>query len=878
MPIVGEMTGHQGMNVYQSDFSHEDEVVRPGYHKVVLKKYGITAELTSTVRSGFHRYTYPTTKDAYILFDLGALLGHGPTVKARVRKVGSSEIEGMTLMKGTNRRKKDTAVYFVAQFSQPMTAFGGWEDGKVKDGVEQLEDKGAGGYVRFHTTARTPVLMKVGISYTSVEGARRNLKAECLHWDFDRVVRESKDDWNAHLSRITVEGGSDAQKTKFYTDLWRSLLGRRIASDADGAYCDMTGPESIVRKIPAGKDGKPAFAMHNFDSLWSSHWSLSILWPLLCPERVSDFYNTSVTMYKNGGLMPRGPSGGNYTYVMIGDASASFISSAYAKGIRDFDCETALEGLVKNTESQGGRYYGGYAKKSAPSVYEEYQKKGYVSWGNSLSGGHGKAVTSLTLYNAYHDWCIAQMAQGLGRTDIQQRFGPGAQNYRHVIWSEKQSAWVRMPDGSWMPNYLSREATFEQKGFCETSASVTTFYVPHDSLGLAEMLGGPAAAAKKLNEQFEDAASHKFHLRGRMHGNALVDYANEDGAGMAHYFNRIGFPWLSQKWVRAVQAAALSGTDPYNGYNGDEDQGKLGTLSALMAIGLFQFDGGSGLDSAYDITAPIFDKVTISLNEKYYPGKNVTIIAKNQQPENVYIQSATWNGKPLEICLLPHKNLIQGGVLEFELGVEPNKDWGVQAKRTKVVCFGDSITKRGYTPIMGDLLDVDTVMAGVAGNSTAQALRRMSKDVLAHEPDVVVIFFGTNDMRVDAPRVHVPVDQYQQNLETMIKACTEIKAQVVLCTLPPIKQEVYFTRYDKTFFDAAGGLTDMIADYRKVALDVAGHRNLSVVDLNQLLLQTPEWMHRDGVHPSPGGNRIIAEHIAKAVGPMLGEDWKLTVN
>ncbi|TWT67395.1 GH92 family glycosyl hydrolase [Allorhodopirellula solitaria] len=676
MPIVGEMTGHQGMDAYQSRFSHEDETVQPGYHKVRLKKYGITAELTSTVRTGFHRYTYPETKDAYILFDVGAYLGHGPMANAMVHKVSDTEIEGMSLQEKTGRRRKRTPVYFVAQFSQPVTDFGGWRDGQLLDSSTRIEGEDSGAYVRLQTTAQTPVLMKVGVSYTSIEGARRNLETELPDWDFDRVVQESKQDWNDRLSRIAVEGGSDAQKTKFYTDLWRSMLGRRIVSDADGAYSDMTGEKQVIRHVPRGENGQPKFAVHNFDSWWGSHWSLNILWPLLCPEQYSDICNTSVEMYQHGGLIPRGPSGGNYTFVMIGDTAAPALTAAYAKGIRDFDLEKALEGLVRNTQRDGGRYYGGYAKSATPAVYDEYHEKGYVSQGNRLSGGHGKAVTSLTLYNAYHDWCIAQMAKGLGDDEIYKRFVSGAANYQNVIWPEKQSAWVRTADGGWMDDFQPNEKAFEQEGFCETSASVSTFFVPHDPMGLAEMLDGPEAAAEKLNEQFQAAVKDKFHLKGREHGAAWIDYANQDGTGAAHYFNRIGFPWLSQKWVRAVQDAAFGGTDPYSGYNGDEDQGQMGSVSALMAMGLFQFDGGSGLDSSYDITAPVFDKVEIQLSEEYYGGNVLTIIAKNQAPENVYIQSATWDGKPLHSSLLPHSELIAGGVLELSLGPQPNKQWG----------------------------------------------------------------------------------------------------------------------------------------------------------------------------------------------------------
>lgn len=678
MPIVGDMTGHKGMDTYQSRFSHDDEMVEVGYHKVVLQDYGIEVELTSTTRTGFHRYTFPDTDNAYVLFDVGAFLAHGPMLKAEVSKISDTEVAGMSLMRGTNRRKKDTPVFFVAQFSQPMTEFGGWENRKIVDVSDRISGKNSGAFMRFATTGDKPVLMRLGMSYTSIEGARKNLEAELPHWNFDQVVQDSKDEWNRYLSRISVEGGTDAQKTKFYTDTWRSLLGRRVMSDVDGRYSDMTGAERVVKQVALNVKDEPVHAMYNFDACWGSHWSLDIIWPFLAPERYSDFCKTMVQMYKDGGKIPRGPSGGNYTFVMIGDSAAPFVTSAYAKGIRDFDTTAALEGLVKNTGPTGGRYFGGYATKPQPSAHEQYTEKGYISWGNGLHGGHGKSVSSLTMYNAYHDWCISEMAKDMGQIDIYVAFKPGAQNYRHIIWPEKQSAWVRMQDGTWMSNFEPREKAFTQDGFCETSSSITTFYVPHDPMGLAELLGGAEAAVKKLEVQFEDAESHNFFLRGRTHGNALVDYANQDGTGMAHYFNRVGYPWLSQKWVRAVHEAAFSAVDTKGGYNGDEDQGQMGSLSALMAMGLFQFDGGSGRDPHYDITAPLFDRVCIQLSPEYYSGKTFTIVAKNQSPQNVYIQSATLNGKAHNSSLIAHETIIQGGVLELTLGAKPNKRWGIE--------------------------------------------------------------------------------------------------------------------------------------------------------------------------------------------------------
>ena len=685
MPIVGKMTGHLGMDAYQSEFSHEDEVVHPGYHKVFLKKYGVTAELTSTDRVGFHRYRYPASRDAYVLFDVGAFLGHAPMLQSQVRRVSDTEIAGMSLMKSTVRRKKNTPVYFVARFSQPMTEFGGWEKGTLPSQLPgpagTIAGAGAGAYIRFTTRRQSPLLMKVAISYTSVEAARKNLLAELDHWDFDRVVKESVAQWNELLSRIEVAGGTAKQKTKFYTDLWHALQGRRIVSDADGAYSDMTGAKPVVRRVPVSADGTPAFDMHNFDAFWGSHWSLNILWPLLCPERYSAICNTMVQMYKDGGLIPRGPSGGNYTFVMIGDSSVPFISAAYGKGIRDFDFKTALEGLVKNTGPNGGRYYGGYATRPSPAACEAYRKRGYVPLSTPLKGFHGKAVSSLTLYNSYHDWCIANMAHSLGQNDIYNQFIKGSKNYRHVIWPEMRTAWSRLDDGSWTPGFRPKDDIFEQPGFCEASAAVSTFWVPHDPIGLATLLGGPAATAQQLYSQFQASAEHAFRAAGQRAGNALVDYTNQEATGMAHFFNRTGYPWLSQKWVRAVHEATFSGTDPNSGYHGDEDQGQMGALSALMAMGLFQFDGGAGQDSAYDITAPVFDKVTIHLSPKYYGGKTVTVTTTNQAAGNVYIQSAQWNAKAHNSCLLKHSTLIQGGSLELELGPHPNKNWGLDSPR-----------------------------------------------------------------------------------------------------------------------------------------------------------------------------------------------------
>ncbi len=689
MPIVGEMIGHRGMDVYKSPFSHDKETVRPGYHQVTLDRYGITAELTSTTRVGFHRYHLPKGKTAHVLFDTGALLAHQRMLHSEVRRVSDREIEGYSLLDKTGRRRKPTYVYFVARFDRPMQNFGGWlkQEGQASKAVlpgsiDVVSGKDAGAFVSFTSNGRKPLSMKVALSYTSIDNARRNMDVELDHWEFNRVVRESREDWNNRLSCITIQGGTKSQRVKFYTDLWRSMLGRRIVSDVHGTYMDMTGEEGQVRQVPLD-NGKPRFHMHNHDAWWGSHWTINVLWPLVCPDVYSDVLNTGLVYYDNGGLIPRGPSGGNYTWVMIGDSAVPAYAAALAKGIRGVDWGKAYEGLMKNARPGGSRDYGGYARDTENvEATEWYLDKGYIPWRKSVKNYRSHGVTSLTLYCAYHDWCLAQMAQTLGKSEDVPALLKRGQNYRNVIWPEEKFAWVRTPDGGWLENFQPVASDQKkQTGFCESSASVATFFVPHDPLGLASLLGGPQATADHLEDIFTKAEPHGFLPGGahsRNHASAWVEYSNQDSCSMAHVFNRIGYPWLSQKWVRRVQERVFSDTTPYGGYNGDEDQGLMGSLSALLAMGLFQFDGGCAVRPTYDITAPLFDEITIQLDvETYGPNKTFNIVAKNQAPENVYIQSARLNGKPLDRYWIYHEAVVQGGTLELVLGPKPNKSWGI---------------------------------------------------------------------------------------------------------------------------------------------------------------------------------------------------------
>lgn len=520
--------------------------------------------------------------------------------------------------------------------------------------------------------------MKVGVSYVNTTQARLNLDTELSHWDFDRVCRETGDQWNEWLSRIEVEGGSGRQRTKFYTDLWRSLQGGYLTNDVDGSYRDNTGKESEVREIPLDPNGRPAYRRLEGDIFWGAHWSLSLLWSLAYPEIVSDWSNTLVDYYKNGGLIPRGPSGGNYTYVMIGSHSTAFIVAAFMKGIRTFDVESAYHGMRKNALPGGLMSKAGYEHHSClGGGIEYYIERGYIPEGRNIQGPIHVDGAAQTLEYAYDDWCLAQMARTLGREADYRLFIERSANFRNLFNSSSGFMQPRNLDGSWLEPF----DPLSLQGWCESNGWQYTFYVPHDIQGLIRLMGGREAFTRKLNHAFEEAVPMDFYARKPepRRDAAHVNYGNEPGRYVAHLFNHSGSPWLSQKWARQVQERTFSSVDPA-GFCEDDDNGLAAATSALLAIGVFDVRGGAAEEPVYEITSPIFDKITISLDKRYYPGDTFTIETLNNCHENMYIQSAVLNHRPLDRPWFHHDQLASGGVLTIQLGPKPNKRWGARSE------------------------------------------------------------------------------------------------------------------------------------------------------------------------------------------------------
>jgi predicted alpha-1,2-mannosidase len=691
MPGVGDIKAHKGLDANMASYSHKDEVVSPGYHKVFLSDRNIQAELTSTCRVGFHRYRFPASDRSHIAFNLEARLGPGKMQASSVHPVSGTEVEGSVTMAPTMRRQKPCTVYFVARLSKPFSKIMAWEEGTIVE-LSQVKGTNPGFYIEFPTKRGEIVMMKLGVSYVSWQQARKNLTAELDGWDFQRIVKESQAEWNHWLGRIEVEGGSKPQRIKFYTDLWHALLGRRIVSDVDGKYIDNTGDTPKVRQVRLDDSGKPIYPHYTFDALWGSHWSLNILWSMAYPELMDNFCNTMVDMYENGGLIPRGPSGGNYTFVMIGDPAVSFFACAYNKGIRNYDREKAYEGLRKNAFVGGIRDRAGYetGDKPAGGGMKYYVERGYVPLHKDGSGMHREGAAQ-TLEYAYQDWCLAQLAKALGKTSDYELFLKRSGNYRNLFdpnagkgldskfGFNPQSGWIRPKenDGSWYQDFSPiGDGSSTSRGFVESNSAIYTWFVPHDLQGLTELMGGKEQAAEKLNRQFELAAEKKFVSPHGEHSSNWIDYENQPATGMAHVFNYLGQPWLSQYWVRRVKQEAFGEATPFGGYHGDEDQGQMGALGVLMAIGLFDIQGGAALQSTYEITSPIFDKITIRLDPRYYPGKSFRLICKNNSPKNMYIQSVKLNSKPWNKFQIPQDELVKGGSLEIELGPKPNKQWG----------------------------------------------------------------------------------------------------------------------------------------------------------------------------------------------------------
>jgi len=678
MPTTGNVNPSLWHNGWKSEFSHNSEIVQPGYHRVFLDTYKTWVEQTCTDRVSFYRMRYTEDTVANILFNLGGYVSTSTMTGAKVRKVSNTEIEGSfnsvgRLWGGPEKVK----FFFVVRLDKPMQSLDSWNGEIKQNNIEILEAENtstprrpegwsyheaptAGVSAQYSVKKGDEIKVKISISYTSIENARQNMDAECNHWDFDQVRENARDEWNNWLGKIEVKGGTRNQQVKFYTDLWHVLLGRHKLNDISGDYPDYTSGERHgshtdaelkVRTLPKDALGKAKYNMYNSDAFWLTQWNLNTLWGLAWPELLDDFSASLVQYADNGGLLPRGPCAGGYSYIMTGCPATSLIVSAYMKGLlRKTDSEHAFSTMKRNHEPRG--MMGGDEIKF-------YTKHGWKP------GNAGE-----TLEWAFQDWSLGQMAVKLNKTREAKYFQKRSEGWKKLYNSEEGLIFPKDKDGNWLhTNPLSGQ------GWIEANAWQATWSVSHDIAGLAELMGGNDKLCEKLNFAFEKAEPTDFVFG---YGDGYVSYANQPGCSNAHVFNYAGKPWLSQYWVRKVNEQAYGGTTPDKGYGGhDEDQGQMGGISALMSMGLFSLKGTTDVDPVYEITSPVFDEVKITLNQEYYPGKSFIIKSNNNSAENCYIKKAELNGIPLNRFWFKHEDFAKGGTLELWLGPEPNKNWGI---------------------------------------------------------------------------------------------------------------------------------------------------------------------------------------------------------
>ena len=645
---------------FYSKFNHGQEKVSPGYHYVELLRQGISVELSSTKRVGFHKYSFPKNGSPAILFNLNTLLGPNDNVNGTMEKTGNTTLSGELEMTPTMRRPKPFKLFFKIELNSEIRTIS--------------QDPETGNYLVFTDEKKRNVLMKASISYTSAENARINMDSELNHWDFQKVVDESKEEWNGFLGRIKIEGGSETQQRRFYTDLWHALQGRRVISDFNGAYPDNTGDNFRIGQIPLDATGKPKFNHYNSDSCWGAQWTINTLWGLVYPDIMEDFTHSLMQYYRDGGLVPRGPSGGNYTYVMTGASSTPFIVSAIQRGIIKENLDSIYGALKKNHMPGGIMEKAGYEHKTAlGGGFKYYLNKGYVPYPipEGKFGGHQDGA-SLTMEYAYQDWTLAQLAKKLGYKEDHELFLQRSNNYKNVF--DKNLGWMRPKDvdGTWLEDY---DPYVHQHGFIESNGAQATWFVPHDISGLADLMGGRPKAVEKLNAQFEAAEKLGF-TAGSSHSQELhpeyrripINYGNQPSIQTAFVFNLLDRPDLTQYWSRKIVDKVFGGLSPSTGYNGDEDQGLMGSLAVLMKMGLFQMNGGTENDPVYELGSPVFDKIEISLHPDYYIGKKFTIKANKKGMDQWAVKGARLDNNALMGYTLRHSQLVKGGELELDMG------------------------------------------------------------------------------------------------------------------------------------------------------------------------------------------------------------------
>ena len=687
MPISGKLNPVSGPERWKSSFDPANQTVNPGYQKLHLDRYDIDVELTATKRVGFHRYTFKHADDASILIPFTGIWNEGRMYNCDVKRIGMDTIEGSLLI-ADSRLSTDsklvvpTQVFFVITTDRQFKSLDGWHTQEMKGNLTGIKGENNGLILNFgKVTGGTAVKMKVAISYCSVKQALLNLTTEAPNWDFEAVRKSAREEWNGMLSRIDVTGTHD-RKVKFYTNIWHCLLGRGIFSDVNGKYPvyrngkfseinnDINGLFPIydpslyteIKSVPLKENGQPLFEMHVADAFWWSQQNLNSIWGLAYPDVLRDFCNSWLRFYDDTGILPLGASVGRIDFIMSGQQASPILGRAIQMNLPGVDANHAYEAMNATMKSGTNRWMGDV------DIFTRYG--GWVP--HDL--GEKKWSVTRTVENGLCDWVLSQAARKLGHTTE-------ADYYNKLIFGWKnlynpENGWLQPKDsnGSWVTPFLP--LVYNTDGFLESYSTVLTWFpAQYDLEGTMQIMGGREKTIKRLDDQFKMAINQKFR-------NGWFQYENNTGFFHAHLFNLLGDPVKSQHWVRQVYEANYSGitTSATSYANNDEDQGQMGSLGALFSMGLFQMKGGCEMNPSYELTAPMFDRVVIHLQQDCYKAKNFVITASGNPDKNEYIETATLNGKPLKSLSITQEDINKGANLNFMLSANPNMKWAKNDK------------------------------------------------------------------------------------------------------------------------------------------------------------------------------------------------------
>ena len=624
-----------------SAFTHDEEKARPGYYQVMLKDEGINAELTTTQRNGIHRYQYPAGKDAEIILDMDHSADKGSwgrrIINSQIRILNYHAVEGYRIITGWAKLRK---IYFYMEFSSPILTSTLRDGGRVHENTAVINGTNLHGCFRFGQLNGKPLTCKVALSSVSMENARQNMEQEAPHWDFDRYVAAADADWEKQLGKIEVKG-TEVQKEIFYTALYHTMIQPNTMSDVNGEYM---AADYTTRKVANNETHYTTF------SLWDTFRASHPLYTLLEPERVTDFVKSMIRQYEYYGYLPIWQLWGQDNYCMIGNHSIPVITDAILKGIPGIDMEKAYEAV-----------YNSSVTSHPNSPFEVWEKYGFMPENIQTQS------VSITLEQAFDDWCVAQLAAKLNKDTDYQRFHKRSEYYRNLFHPKTKFFQSKNDKGEWIEPFDPYQ--YGGNGghpFTEGNAWQYFWYVPHNIQALMELTGGTKAFEQKLDTFF--TSTYKSEQMNHNASGFVGQYAhgNEPSHHVAYLYNFAGQPWKTQKYVSHILNTLYNNTS--SGYAGNDDCGQMSAWYVFSAMGFYPVNPADG---RYIIGSPLLDECTLKLAGN----KEFRIRTIRKSPEDIYIQSVTLNGKKHKDFFITHQDIMNGGTMVFKMGKKPS-GWG----------------------------------------------------------------------------------------------------------------------------------------------------------------------------------------------------------